>query len=372
MMKKFLSMALAGALAAVTLQGPAQAADAIPVGVIANLTGQDVKTSLQMSRGVELAVDDINAAGGINGAPIKLIVEDSEYRAQEALNAATKLYTVDKVEAAIMFGGSSLMIPVGQLAKEQGKILINTSSSSPKLGDYPGTLFSILPLDDIVGKELGSLIADTGAKTVAVIVPNNAFGLGVTDAASAEFISKGGAVVEKIVYTEGQPNYRADIQVLAGKKFDAIITCGYGDDSRTVLRTVRELGIDAPWFAAYPSILEVDNKEWMSGKLSGVDNGGYSQGIGKAVLDKYKAKYKEDDALAHIYYGYDAMMVLAEAMKTGATDAAAISKALPEVVKTYEGASGKIAWDDRGQRISPPLDIVTYKDGAFVTTGSRN
>ncbi len=371
-MKKWLSLALAGAVATVGALGAAHAADPIQIGVIANLTGQDVKTSVQMVRGVELAADDINAAGGINGQQIKLIVEDSEYRAQEALNAATKLYTVDKVQAAIMFGGSSLMIPVAQMAKEQGKILVNTSSSSPKLGEYPGTLFSILPLDDILAKDLGNLVADSGAKTAAVVVPNNAFGLGVADAAAAAFKARGGTITETIAYTEGQPNYRADIQVLASKKPEAIITAGYGDDSRTILRSVRELGIDAPWYAAYPSILEVENPEWMSGKLSGVDNGGYSQGVGKAVLDKYKAKYNEEDILAHVYYGYDALMVLAEAMKKGGTDAASIAKTLPEVVTSYDGASGKIVWDDRGQRIDPPLDIISYKDGKFETTGTRN
>jgi branched-chain amino acid transport system substrate-binding protein len=371
-MNKWLSIALAGAFAAAGMNSAAQAADPIQVGVIANLTGQDVKTSLQMTRGVELAVDDINAAGGVNGQPIKLIVEDSEYRTQEALNAATKLYSLDKVEAAIMFGGSSLMIPVAQLAKEQGKVLLNTSSSSPKLGEYPGTLFSILPLDDILAKDLGNLVADSGAKTAAVVVPNNAFGLGVAEAAAAAFKTKGGTIVETIAYTEGQPNYRADIQVLAGKKPDAIITCGYGDDSRAILRTVRELGIEAPWYAAYPSILEVENKDWMNGKLSGVDNGGYSQGVGKGVLDKYKAKFGEEEVLAHVYYGYDAMTVLAEAMKKGGVDAASIAKTMPEVVKTYDGASGKIVWDDRGQRIDPPLDVITYKDGKFETTGARN
>ncbi|MCX5515815.1 hypothetical protein C3941_05750 [Kaistia algarum] len=367
-----LPLAFCSVLAVLGLQGPAHAADPIQVGVIANLTGQDVKTSLQMSRGVELAADDINAAGGINGRPIKLIVEDSEYRAQEAMNAATKLFSVDKVDAAIMFGGSSLMIPVAELARDKGKILINTSSSSPKLGNYPGTLFSILPLDDILAKELGNLIAESGAKTAAVVVPNNAFGLGVAEAASAAFEAKGGKIVENIAYTEGQPDYRADVQALVKAKPDAIITAGYGDDSRTVLRNVRELGINATWFAAYPSILEIDNKEWMNGRLLGVDNGGYSQGVGKAVQDKYAAKFGDKDILAHVYYGYDAMMVLAEAMKKGGTDAAAIAKTMPEVVKTYNGASGKIVWDDRGQRIDPPIDVLTYKDGKFETTATRN
>lgn len=374
MTKNWLSLVFCSALALGAVQGAAQAADPVQIGVIANLTGSAVKTSVQMTRGVELAADAINAAGGINGAPVKLITEDSENRGQEALNAANKLYNVDKVPVAIMFGGSSLMIPVAELAKEKGKVLVNTSSSSPKLGNYPGTLFSILPLDDIVGKELGLLIADSGAKTAAIVVPNNTFGLGVAEAAAAAFESKGGKIVKKVAFTEGQPDYRADVQPVVAAKPDVIITAGYGDDSRAMLKAARELGLTSKWYAAYPSILEIENKDWMSGKLFGVDNGGYAQPAGKAVADKYAAKYgKPDEMLAHVYYGYDALMVVAEAIKkAGSADPAAIAKAMPEAVKAYDGATGKIVWDARNQRVSPPIDIIEYKGGEFVTTGTRN
>jgi branched-chain amino acid transport system substrate-binding protein len=371
-MRKWLPLTLAAIVGTAAMHVSARAEDTINIGVIANLTGQDVKTSLQMSRGVQLAADDINAAGGIKGHKIKLIVEDSEYRAQEALNAATKLYTVDKVPAAIMFGGSSLMIPVAQMAKEQGKVLLNTSSTSPKLGEYSGTLFAVLPLDDIVAKELGDMVAENGIKTAAVIVPNNAFGLGVADAATKEFEAKGGKVVERIAYTEGQPDYRADVQVLVGKKIDTIIATGYGDDSRTVFKNIHELGIDVPWYAAYPSILDTKGADWIDGKLTGVDNGGYGQGLGKKVLAEYQKKYGEGDILAHVYYGYDAMMVLAKAIEKAGDKPADISKAIPEVVKTYDGATGKIVLDDRGQRVDPPIDIITYKGGKFETTGHRH
>jgi branched-chain amino acid transport system substrate-binding protein len=370
-MKRTSLLAAAGAVAiAVAGLGPALAED-ISIGVIANLTGQDVNTSVQMARGVELAADKINAAGGIDGKMIKLIVEDSEYKAQEALTAATKLYQVDKVPAVIMFGGSSLMIPVGELAKQDGKVLINTSSSSAKLGDYPGTLFSILPLDDIVGKELGKYVAGKGVKTVATVVPNNTFGTGVADAAGAAFEAAGGKVVKSVAYTEGQPDYRADVQSVVAAAPEAIISAGYGDDSRTIFKNARELGLDVPWYTAYPSIFTVENEAWMNGKLSGVDNGGYGNDTGKAVLAAYKAKWPDEgEPLAHTYYGYDAMMVLAEAMKKAGVEPAAIAKALPTVVAGYTGATGTIVWDDRGQRIDPPLDIIEYKNGKFETVGT--
>jgi branched-chain amino acid transport system substrate-binding protein len=334
----------------------------IPVGVIANLTGTDVKSSTELVKGIELAAADINAAGGVNGRPIKLIIEDSQYKAQEALNAATKLYDVDKVDAALMFGGSSLMLAVAPIVKAKGKVLVNTSSSSPKLGGFPGNLYSILPLDDIVGKALGEWVAKQGVKTIAFVVPNNTFGTGLMDASAAAFTAAGGKVVAKIAYTEGQPDYRADLQQLVAAKPDAIITAGYGDDSRTVFKNAQGLGLDQKWYAAYPSILSVADPAWMNGRLLGVDNGGTTGAKAKAVQAAYTAKYPGGTPTPHVFYGYDGLMLVAKAMAKGGE----LGKALPEVVKGYDGATGPIVWDARGQRIDPPIEIITYKDGKFV------
>ncbi len=362
-------IAATGLAAAVLFPGitPASADnEPINVGVIANLTGTDVKSSVDMVRGVELAADTINASGGIDGHPLKLIVEDAEYRPQAGLDAATKLFDVDKVDAAVVFGGSSISIPIAEMAAPKGKIILNTSASSSKLGEFAGTVFSTLPLDDIVGKALGDYVAKQGVKTAVFAVPNNTFGTGLMDSATAAFEANGGKVVRKIVYTEGQPDYRADMQAALQAKPDAIMSAGYGDDTRTMFKAARELGIDVPWYVAYPSIFSVENPDWMNGKLSGVDNGGLDSPTGQKIKAAYKEKYADDeDPRPHYYYGYDAMMVLAKAMIAGGTDPEAIKKALPEVVKDYDGATGQIEWDDRGQRINPPMDYFEYKDGAL-------
>ncbi len=355
------------AACALTLAGfvnaPARADDApISVGVIANLTGSDVQSSVDMVHGIELAAAQINAAGGVKGHPIKLIVEDSEYRPQAGIEAATKLFDVNKVEAAIVFGGSSVTIPIAELAGPKGKVLLNTSASSAKLGNYAGTVFSILPLDDIVGKQVGLYAAKKGAKTAVFIVPNNTFGTGLMDAAAAAFEQAGGKVLRKIAYTEGQPDYRADLQPLQAARPDAIVSGGYGDDTRTVFKAARELGIEAPWYVAYPSIFSVENDAWMNGRMSGLDNGGLDSPVGRSIKADYVAKYKGEPR-PHYYYAYDAMTLLGRAMQQGGTDAAAIKAALPDVVKSYDGATGHIEWDARGQRINPPMDYFVFKDG---------
>lgn len=369
-MKNFVrALWLGGTLAAAALPATGIAAaegEPVSVGVIANLTGNDVASSQKMVRGIELAADDINAAGGIAGHPVTLIVEDSEYKTQEALNAATKLYDIDKVDAAIMFGGSSLMLAVAPIAQEKGKILVNSASSSPKLGEFPGTLFSVLPLDNIVGKELGAFVAAKGTGTVAFIVPNNTFGIGLMEASAAAFEAAGGKVLAKVTYTEGQPDYRADLQQIVALKPDAVITAGYGDDSRTVFKNARLLGLDVPWYAAYPSILTVEDEGWMSGRLLGVDNGGLTGEKAKEVAAAYTKKFG-DEPSPHVFYGYDAMMLVARGLAAGGDLPAAMAKA----VDGYVGATGPITWDAAGQRIDPPIDFIEFKDGKFVTTGSN-
>lgn len=368
MLPRRLSKWVVAGLAAASLLSTAGLAAAeetpINVGVIANLTGSDVRSSVDMVRGVRLAADTINATGGVKGHPLKLIVEDSEYRPQAGLDAATKLFDVNNVNAAVVFGGSSITLPIAAMAKPKNKIIMNTSASSSKLAQFGGTVFSTLPLDNIVGKQLGDWVAAKGVKTAAFVVPNNTFGTGLMDSASAAFEAKGGKIVRKIVYTEGQPDYRADMQAALQAKPEAMMSAGYGDDTRTIFKAARELGIKAPWYVAYPSIFEVENPKWMDGRLSGVDNGGLDSPVGKKIAAVYTEKWPKDGTpRPHYYYGYDAMMLLAKAMIAGGTTADDIRKALPEVVKTYDGATGHIEWDKAGQRINPPMSYSIYKDG---------
>jgi branched-chain amino acid transport system substrate-binding protein len=182
------------------------------------------------------------------------------------------------------------------------------------------------------------------------------------DAAAAAFSAAGGKVLLKIAYTEGQPDYRADLQPLQQAKPDAIISGGYGDDTRTVFKAARELGIVAPWYVAYPSIFAVEDPAWLNGRMSGLDNGGLDSPVGKTIAAAYTKQFGGEPR-PHYFYGYDAMMLLGKAMQKAGTDPAAIKAALPEVAKTYDGATGHIEWDSRGQRVNPPMDYFLFKDG---------
>ena len=251
-------------------------AEDVTIGVIANLTGSDVPSSVDMVRGVQLATDRVNAAGGVKGKQIKLIVEDSEYQARPALDAATKLYRRRHgVPAAVVFGGSSVTLPIAEMAAQKGRVIMNTSASSAKLGDFPGTIFSTLPLDDIVGKELGIYAAKKGAKTAVFIVPNNTFGTGLMEAAAASFTAAGGKVLQRRSPTpRASPTTAPICRPLQQDKpgCDRQRRLRRRHQARS-LRPRANSASAAPWYVGYPSIFSVEDPAWMDGKLSGIYNG---------------------------------------------------------------------------------------------------
>ena len=110
----------------------------------------------------------------------------------------------------------------------------------------------------------------------------------------------------------------------------------------------------------------------MSGEALGVDNGGptlpSAQGLKKRYMDRCTRRSRS----RHVFYGYDAAMLLARAMKEAGADAAAIKTALPKVVQGYQGATGRIQWDQNGQRVAPPIEFLEYKDGKFSSLQVRN
>lgn len=289
--------------------------------------------------------------------------EDSQSQSQAAIDAAHKLIDVNKVDIILMFGGSNLMIPVADYAKTKGVVVINTASSSPQLANYPGTLFSILPLDSIVGKELGQFTYGRGFKKAAVIVPNDAFGLGLTDAAGQAFTAAGGTIATTDKYTPNQSDYRADLQTVINSNPDVIISAGYGDDTKLIFKQARELGMTTPWYVAYPTIFTVENPDWMNGKLFGVDDATLSlKGTGP-VDDAYKAKFNETPPTPNAYYSWDGLQLVAAAMAMGCPTAADVAKNLPTAASTFNGITGKIEFDSSGQRINVPLDQLQYTGG---------
>lgn len=341
---------------------PAEAGEPIPIGVLSNLTGPETTSGVDMVRGVELAVAELNATGGINGRPLKLIIEDAEYQPQLGVDAAHKLIDINKVPVILNVGGSGIMLPVGEYAGTQNVVLINTGASSPQLRDLP-TLCSIVPLDDIVGKVLGQWAYDDGYRTAVTAVPNNPYGIGVQDNATIGFEDAGGEVLEQIAYIEGEADYRPDAQRIADVGADVVLSATYGDDANLFLKQTIEVGADSPWYVTYPTILNVGNPEDANGRLFGLEPGWDLPEAQNFMNNIYAAEYGDPPSTPWANYSYDGMMLVGLTMRQCGPTADCLLESMPEVAQTYDGVTGRIKFDEDCQRPNAPLVKMVYQNG---------
>lgn len=340
-------------MVAAAIASPAQAD--VTIGAVVPLSGASATQGEDQRRGIELAVEEVNAAGGVLGQPLKVIVEDSGGRPPSALDAAKKLVAVDKVPVVLGEYSSGNTLPVGQYLVQEGKLHFNIGSSSNKIRQIGPTSFSVIGLESVSSKFSAEDAAAQGWKNVVIVGPNNAYGHGMAEGFKEEFEKLGGKVVSTLLYTEGQTSYRRELQQAAQYKPDAFIYSAYGKDAALINREAFELGVSkTPWYAIYFSMCTGDSKpEYVVGQY-GMDLN-FIGPDGKSYEDAYRKKYGMDFRTSFSGYGYDAVKIFAAAAnKAGSAEPEAVKAALIEIGKDYPGATGTITFDAERQRAEQP------------------
>lgn len=339
----------------------------LKIGAVIPLTGSNATIGEDQRRGIELAVEAVNANGGVLGKELEVVVEDSEGSAQGTLTAARKLVSVDKVPVVIGEFSSGNTIPLGEYLEGQHVVQINSSSSAPEIADIGEWSFSTLGLDDITGTFVAQTLRDNGYETASFMAPNNAFGQGLGKAAKAAFEAAGGELTESILYAEGKSDYRAELDRLAGSDAQANIYTGYGTDVATINREAYEKGLDpAQFFCIYTTLCAADSDPQTVEGQFGFDTSFIGEGSAATAYQKsYEEKYGEGFASSFNGYIHDAVSIAAAAMEeAGSSEPAAVRDALASLGKQgYEGVTGEIKLDGQNQRISQPFLVTEIVDG---------
>lgn len=339
----------------------------ITIGAILPLSGASATQGDDQRRGVELALEKINAAGGVMGQTLKVVTEDSAGRAPTALDAAKKLVTVDKAPVVIGEFSSGITIPIAEYLLQQGRTHINIGSSSGKLRKLGYGSFSMIGLDNVSGAFAADDVYAMGKHKIAIIAPNNAFGQGAAEAVSSRFKALGGTITSTILYTEGQTSYRRELQQLEAGEPDLYLYTAYGKESATINRESFELGMnEKPWYGLYLTMCTADSEpQYVEGQM-GMDLN-YIGGNGADYEKAYKDKYKSDFVSTFNGFAYDAVMMVATAInKAQSTDPAKINAAMKQIGQKYEGVTGEIALDADGQRTKQPYLRLKFADGKIV------
>jgi len=358
-----------GALAVAAIALAATPAFAqIKLGVAGPMTGQNATFGEQLKRGAGMAVDELNAAGGVNGQKIEMDIGDDACDPKQATAVANKLVS-DKVVAVIGHYCSGSSIPASDIYKEGKIIQITPASTNVKLTDDAfakgnTTVFRTCGRDDVQGVTVGNYILKyhKGAK-IAVLHDKSAYGKGVADE-TVKAMRKGGmreAMYES--YNDTDKDFSALINKMKQAKIDMIVLGGYHTSGALLIKQSREQGFGA-------QLVGFDALETPEfGQLGGAATDGVLMSFppkaeddpkNEALVKKFRdAKYNPE---GYTLLTYSAVKVWADAAtKAKSFDAAAVAAALR--AGTYDTPVGKLAFDQKGDIKDPTYDIYVWKDG---------
>lgn len=358
---------------------PAANQNEIVIGHYGSMSGSEATFGQSTDNGIKLAIEEINAAGGINGKKVRLITYDDKGDARETGTVVTRLVTSDKVTAVLGEVASKLSLAAAPICQENGVPMISPSSTNPKVTKTGDMIFRVCFIDPFQGSVCAKFArSDELHASKAAILTDQAspYSVGLHEEFEKAFVELGGKITSKQTYQAGDQDFSAQLTAIRGSEPDVIFIPGYYTDVGNIALQARKLGIETPMLGG---------DGWDSAKLGEVAgkalNGCYysnhysPEDPDPRVQDyikKYSAKYKgTPDALAAL--GYDSARILFEAMKrakrlSGADIAAELAK-----TKDFEGVTGKISIDKDRNAVKPAV-MLEMKDGTpkFVSTVQPN
>lgn len=343
-------------------------ADEIVIGEVAAMTGGTATFGTSSHAGTQMAIDEINAAGGLLGKKLKLITEDDQSKQGEAGTVAKKLISREKIVALLGEVASGKSLEMGPIAQKAGVPMISPASTNPKVTEVGDYVFRICFIDPFQGTVMAKFAMSRGWKKVAILTDTKQdYSVGLAQFFKEYFAKNGGTITGEQSYGSGDKDFKAQLTAIKAGAPDAIFASGYYNETGLIAAQARELGITAPLLGGdgwdSPSLVEVAGKaiegSFFSNHFSNEDKSPKIQDFVK----RFQAKHgKTPDAMAAL--GYDSAMILADAIKrAGTTEGKALRDAIA-TTKDFDGITGKITLDEK-RNANKSAVVLTIKDGKF-------
>ncbi len=333
------------------------------VGVMESLTGPGETYGNVSVQAKQMAMDEINAAGGINGRMLELIVEDSKCNAQDAITAYNKLTDVDGVKIILGTSCSGAMLGAAPLAEADGVVLFSGLATNPDIAHAGDYIFRTSMNDLQVGIDTANVIWSDGARTLATITETTDYAEGVRRVTAERFVELGGEIVAEERYASDITDFRSQLTKIINANPDAIHIAAQAEFSGgTVVKQVRELGYEGPLYSEIVPVgataLEVagDAATGLKAITAELDpNNSKSQ----EVLNNFRARYDYVTLPWYLGSAYDDVYITAECLKqTGDDqDADGFRDCLYDI--TWSGAIGEnYSFDSDGEVVGLANAVV--------------
>ncbi|MBN9688098.1 MULTISPECIES: ABC transporter substrate-binding protein [unclassified Corallococcus] len=349
-------------------------AGSILIGEVGSLTGSEATFGISARNGIDLALQEANASGGVRGQKLVVRVYDSQGRPEEGAQAATRLIAQDKVVALLGEAASSVSMAMADKAQAAKVPMITPTSTSPevtKKGDY---IFRVCFIDPFQGLVMAKFARENlKLSKVAVLTDNkSAFSVGLADVFNQKFKEFGGTIVGNESYSKGDTDFRAQLTSIKNMKPEAVFVPGYYTDVGIIARQAREVGLRVP-------LLGGDG--WDSDKLyelggSALEGSYFSNHyspdnpdpVVQNFLTKYRSAYGSvPDSVAVL--AYDAARLLVDAMKRAPDTSGPALRDAIAATKDFPGVAGTINLDANRDAVKQAV-VMKVEGGkaVFVTT----
>ncbi len=365
-------------IAAVTLAAALAAAPVlageVKIGALMPMTGALGEYGVTSLNGIKLAADEINAAGGVLGSKLSIVVGDTQTNPQAGVESAKRLVSVDKVAGLVGALASGVTIPVAKsVSSTAGVPQISSASTAPTITTLADNdfLFRTTPHDALQGVVLGDVVKGANISKVSIIYVNNDYGKGLADAFAARFQALGGKVVASLGYEEKQASYRGELANIAKGGPEALVLIAYPGDGVPIIKQALEGGYFSK-FVFTDGMKSVDMTKsipakYLEGSL-GTAPEPKDSAAKKHFVEAYKAANGKLPPHPFIETAYDATYLLALAIqKAGSTDGTKVRDALRQVANPPGEPVLPGEWAKARQLIAAGKDI-----DYFGAAGSQN
>jgi branched-chain amino acid transport system substrate-binding protein len=364
--RKTVSRILCAAVTLAAVVGLAGCSSEVKVGAIVTETGPASAYGMPVRKGLDLALEQINADGGFNGKPLVLVYRDDKTLPEVGEEVARELIEVEGVQFIVGPVSSPVTLAVAPIANENEVIVISPTASADAVtaaGDY---VYRVYPSDILEATTMADFARDLGVEQMVVFSYDNSWGAGLLEVFGQKFTSKFRQIVQTYQIQPGDTSqFEAWAAEVADMKPDGVYIAAYAEDFGSLVRTLRDAGVEALLMgtsAFKPEVVDIAGdaaENLLFAQPSFLPAADYAPA--RAFAEAYRAKYGEDPE-RYAAYGYDALRVLHQAMlEVGATNVGNVRIGL-STLDNFEGATGRLAFDSHG-------DIVRYPQTFIVRDG---
>ena len=345
----------------------------VTFGATFPLTGEVASYGQKAKRGIEIALEEVNAGGGLLGKQVEVDFQDDKNDKKEAVSIVNKFVSINKYPVVFGSAGSGVSLAICPITSKRKVIQISPISSSALLstqgGDY---FFRTVPADDQQADILADHVIKSGVKKIAIVYTNNSWGKPLAEGFKEKFIASGGEVLAEEGVQENANDFRTVLSKI--KQIDAleaIVSPTYPKEGGVLVRQAKELGLTLKLFGG-DNWGSPEFREIAGSSAEGVVYTAPAQRTSTAYADfanKYEQKYGEAPDVFGAY-SYDAFMAIAKAVQQAqSVESEKIRQALLNI--TFEGVSGKIKFNKNGDLDSEAYAVMTIRDGKAVSANKN-